>query len=95
MGGVTTAVFDDTCGNLIQIARQSSTSGPQHKLRSYDHASISAGTLDSPPSLTIYWRRPPSGWPERPRRRVTYGFFGPGWLQPPLPRPAREWEARG
>jgi hypothetical protein len=24
MGPVTTAVFDDTCGNLIQIAQQSS-----------------------------------------------------------------------
>jgi hypothetical protein len=34
------------------------TSGPRHEIRSYDHASISAGTLDAPPPLTTYWRRP-------------------------------------
>ena len=29
------------------------------------------------------------------RRAWTYSFFGPGWLQQPLPRPARGSEAQG
>jgi hypothetical protein len=55
MGAVTTAVFDDTCGNLVQIAAENDRTGsPTGLLRAGTHRRLTGNAWDPRGQVTIH-----------------------------------------